>query len=192
MRKVVAGLFMSLDGVVETPANWAYQYFTDELWDLIGAGIAQADTVLLGRRTYLEFAELWPSQASDVPMADFLNNTPRYVASSTLDSLDWAGSTLVRGDLADELTKLKKLPGKNIQVPGGPTLVRLLLRDGLLDELSLMIVPIVVGSGMRLLDEMNRVPLRLLNSRAFSNGVLAVTYEPAHRTGGSLGQAIAR
>jgi dihydrofolate reductase len=147
--------------------------------DVIGAGIAQADAVLLGRRTYLEFAELWPSQGSDVPMAAFLNNTPKHIVSSTLSTLDWAGSSLVSGDLAGEVAKLKQHPGKNIQIPGGPTLVRSLLRDGLLDELSLMIAPIVVGSGIRLLDEIGRVPLKLVRSRALSTGVLAVTYQPA-------------
>lgn len=180
MRKIVAGLFISLDGVVESPATWAYQYFDDEMADVIGAGIAQADAVLLGRRTYLEFAELWPSQGSDVPMAAFLNNTPKHIVSSTLDTVDWGGSSLVSGDLAAEVTKLKGQPGKNIQVPGGPTLVRSLLRDGLLDELSLMVVPIVVAAGMRLLDEMTQTPLKLLQSRTLSTGVLCVTYEPAN------------
>jgi dihydrofolate reductase len=180
MRKVVAGLFISLDGVVESPANWAYEYFNDDVWNAIGAGIAQADAVLLGRRTYLEFTALWPSQGSEVPMADFLNNTPKYVVSRTLDTLDWAGSSLLRGDLAEELATLKAQPGSNIQVPGSPTLVRSLLRDGLLDELNLMIAPIVVGAGMQLLAEMNRVPLKLLQSSALSGGVLAVTYEPAN------------
>jgi dihydrofolate reductase len=179
MRKIVAGLFISLDGVVESPASWAYQYFNEEMADVIGTGLAQADAVLLGRRTYLEFAELWPSQGSDVPMAAFLNNTPKHVVSSTLNSLDWAGSSVVSGDLAAEVTKLKGQPGKNIQVPGGPTLVRSLLRDGLLDELSLMVAPIVVASGARLLDEMIQTPLKLLRSRTISTGVLSVTYEPA-------------
>jgi dihydrofolate reductase len=179
MRKIVAGLFISLDGVVESPASWAYQYFNEEMADVIGTGLAQADAVLLGRRTYLEFAELWPSQGSDVPMAAFLNNTPKHVVSSTLNSLDWAGSSLLSGDLAAEVTKLKGQPGKNIQVPGGPTLVRSLLRDGLLDELSLMVAPIMVASGARLLDELIHTPLKLLRSRALSTGVLSVTYEPA-------------
>jgi hypothetical protein len=114
IRKIVAGLFISLDGVVESPANWAYQYFDDEMADVIGAGIAEADAVLLGRRTYLEFAELWPSQGSDVPMAAFLNNTPKYIVSSTLDTLDWAGSSLVSGDLAGEVAKT---PGRTFRSP---------------------------------------------------------------------------
>jgi dihydrofolate reductase len=178
MRKVVAGLFMTLDGVVETPSKWLS--FSDEMGEMLGAGIAQADAILLGRRTYLEFAELWPKQGNDSPFAAFINNTPKYVASSTLANLEWANSTLVSGDLADFVTKLKAQPGKNIQVPGSPRLVRSLLRDGLLDELSLTLSPIVIGVGARLFDEMpERVNLKLVDSRVFSNGVLSVTYQLA-------------
>jgi dihydrofolate reductase len=180
MRKIVAGLCISLDGVVESPGKWGFPYFTDEMYEVMRAGVAQADAVLLGRRTYLDFAQLWPTQSSDVPMADFLNNSPKYVVSATLDKLEWANSHLVTGDLASELTKLKQQPGKSIQVPGSPTLVRSLLRDGLLDELAMMVCPIVVGSGMRLFDEMtHQVPLELVESRAYSTGVLGVGYRPA-------------
>ncbi len=181
MRKIVAGLLMSLDGVVESPDEWGFsRYFNDEMKEGIGAGIAQADAVLLGRRTYLAFAEQWPNQGSEVLMADFLNNSPKYVVSATLDTLPWANSNLISGDLAEELSKLKRQPGKNILVPGSPTLVRSLLRDGLLDELSLNVCPIVVGSGMRLFDGIGRqVGLKLVNSTTLSNGVLGVTYQPA-------------
>ncbi len=180
MRKIVAGLAMSLDGVVESPNEWGMQYFNDEVMEVISAGVAQADAVLLGRRTYLEFAELWPNQGSDVPMADFLNNAPKYVVSATLDTLGWANSSLVTGDLADELTKLKQQPGKNILIPGSPRLVRSLLREGLLDELALNICPIVVGSGMRLFDETtDHMRLKLVESRTYSTGVVGVDYQPA-------------
>ncbi|MHB8576307.1 MAG: dihydrofolate reductase family protein [Dehalococcoidia bacterium] len=180
MRKIIAGLFISLDGVVETPNKWTSPYFNEEMLEVMGVGTAQADAVLLGRRTYLQFAEYWPSQGSDVPMAAFLNNAPKHVASATLDRLAWANSSLIAGDLAGELTKLKQQPGKNIQLPGSPTLVRSLLRDGLLDELNLFIFPIVVGAGMRLFDEMaDQVPLTLVQSKTFSTGVLSVTYQPA-------------
>ncbi len=181
MRKIVAGLLMSLDGVVESPNEWGFsQYMNDEMTRGIVAGIAQADAVLLGRRTYLGFAEMWPQQSSDVPMADFLNKSPKYVVSSTLDTLKWQPATLLKGDLAAELTQLKRQPGKNIQIPGSPRLVRSLLRDGLLDELSLNICPVIVGSGMCLFDEITRqVQLELVNSTTLSNGVLGVTYRPA-------------
>jgi dihydrofolate reductase len=181
MRRIVAGLLMSLDGVVESPSEWGFsRYFNDEMQEGIAAGVTQADAVLLGRRTYLEFAELWPNQGSEVPMADFLNNSPKYVVSATLETLGWANSRLLTGDLAEELTKLKEQPGKNILIPGSPRLVRSLLRDRLLDELSLNICPVVVGSGMRLFDEItDLLPLRLVNSTTLSTGVLGVTYQPA-------------
>lgn len=177
MRKIVAGLAISVDGVVESPSNW--MIFNDEMDAVIGAGIAQSDAILLGRHTYLEFAELWPNQGSDVPMADYMNNTPKYIVSSTLDNLGWANSSLLAGDLGEELTKLKEQPGKNILIPGSPRLVRSLLLGGLLDELSLMVNPIVVGSGMRLFDDVTeRVGLKLVESSTLSNGALAVTYQP--------------
>ncbi len=181
MRKIVAGLFISLDGVVETPDRWRSRYFTAEIAEMMAAGIAQADAVLMGRRLYQEFAGYWPNQGGDVPMADFLNQTPKYVVSATLDTpLEWANSRLITGDLAEELTKLKQRPGKNIQIPGSPTLVRSLLRDGLLDELALLICPVVVGSGLRLFDGMTRqVELELVESRTFSTGALSATYQPA-------------
>jgi dihydrofolate reductase len=181
MRKIVAGLFMSLDGVVESPNNWAFARYLDaEMAQGISAGILEADAVLLGRRTYEDFAKLWPSQPSTVPMAKFLNGSPKYVVSSSLRApLEWANSTLIRGNLARELTALKEQPGKNIQVPGSPTLVRALLREGLLDELTLSICPVVVATGARLFDETTRdVSLKLLRSHVLASGVLGVTYKP--------------
>ena len=136
MRTIAAGLFISLDGVVESPGQWGFQFMNDEMSQGIAAGISQADTVLLGRRTYLEFAQLWPGQGSDVLMADFLNQSPKYVVSSTLEELSWQPAVLVKGDLIAELTRLKQQPGRNIQVPGSPSLVRYLLVKGLLDVLS--------------------------------------------------------
>jgi dihydrofolate reductase len=181
MRKVVTGLFMSLDGVAEAPSSWGAPYLGEELFGWIGTGLPEADAILLGRRTYLEFAELWPSQGSSSPMAEFLNSTPKYVVSRTLDRLDWGPADLVQGDLGEELRALNQQPGKNIQIPGSPTLVRSLLRDGLLDELSLAICPLVVGAGMRLFDEdSEQVPLALADSKALASGVLAVTYRPSN------------
>jgi dihydrofolate reductase len=181
MRKIVAGLLMSLDGVVESPNVWGWgKYMNDEMSQGIVAGIAQADAVLLGRRTYLEFANLWPSQGSEVPMADFLNNSPKYVVSASLGTpLAWANSSLITGDLVEELLKLKQQPGKNILIPGSPTLVRSLLGGGMLDELSLNVCPVVVGQGMRLFDGIShQVSLKLVNSTTLSTGVLGLTYQP--------------
>jgi dihydrofolate reductase len=185
MRGIVAGLFMTLDGVVESPEQWGFQYFDDQLVDEISTGIARADSVLIGRRTYQEFAEMWPSQGSDVLMADFLNRSHKYVVSTSLDTLDWGPASFLTGDLADELMQLKQLPGENIQVPGSPTLVRSLLRDGLLDELSLSICPIVVGSGMRLFEDVtDQLALEVARAATFRTGVLSVTYRPASAPSG--------
>lgn len=175
MRKIAAGLFMSLDGVVAGPSEWGYPYFDDEVLGAISAGVTQADAILLGRHTYLEFAELWPDRKG--PMAEFLNNTPKHIVSSTLETLEWGPASLVTGDVAEKIAELKRQPGKNIQIPGSPTLVQATLRYGLLDELTLMIAPIVVASGVCLFDEMtNSVGLELADSRALGSGVLSVTY----------------
>jgi dihydrofolate reductase len=183
MRRIVAGLLMSLDGVVESPGLWGFsRYFNDEMKEGIRTGIAQADAVLLGRRTYLEFAELWPKQGSEVLMSDFLNHSPKYVVSSTLKTLEWANSSLLTGDLDDALRELKRQPGKDILIPGSPTLVRALVRSGLLDVLNLNVCPVVVGSGIRLFEGMtDQVDLTLVHSTTLSNGVVGLTYGPADR-----------
>lgn len=181
MRKIVAGLFVSLDGVVETPEHWGFRYFSGELTGVINEGIARSDAVLLGRRTYLEFARIWPSQPAEVPMSVFLNQSHKYVVTSRLDRLEWGPASRLTGDLASEIGQLKRGPGKNIQIPGSPTLVRSLLRDGLLDEITLSICPIVVGPGMRLFEGIDELlPLQVVGqARSFDNGVINVTYARA-------------
>jgi dihydrofolate reductase len=180
MRKIVAGLFISLDGVIEAPEQWHFPYFNDEMGEAVGSQMAAADTMLLGRRTYEEFAGYWADKGSDVEFADVMNNTPKLVASTTLKAVEWQNSTLLGDDVAEELRRLKQEPGKNISITGSATLVRSLLRDGLIDELRLLVHPIVVGSGKRLFeDQAERVPLKLVDSQVFSTGVLYLTYAPA-------------
>jgi dihydrofolate reductase len=180
MRKIVAGLFISLDGVVEAPETWHFPYFNDEMGEAVGSQMAAADTMLLGRHTYEEFASYWADKGSDVEFADVMNNTPKLVASTTLKAVEWQNSTLLGTDVAGELRRLKQEPGKDISITGSATLVRSLLRDSLIDELRLLVHPIVVGSGKRLFeDQDDRVPLKLVESRAFSTGVLYLTYAPA-------------
>jgi dihydrofolate reductase len=178
MRKIIANFFISLDGVVERPDQWHFAYFNDEMGEVVGQGMATSDTMLLGRRTYEEFAGFWPQQPSDVPPADHMNNTPKIVVSNTLTTAEWQNSRIVRGnELADELNRLKQQDGKDIGTVGSATLVRSLLRDGLLDELHLLVHPLVVGSGKRLFEEgTGQVPLALRSSKAFSTGVLHLIY----------------
>lgn len=183
MRKIVAGLFISLDGIFESPEQWHFPYFNDEMGEAVGSQMADSDCMLLGCVTYKEFAAYWPGQTSNREageMADFMNDTPKYVVSSTLKATDWKNTTLIDGNNAvQELTTLKQQPGKDISITGSGTLVRTLLRDGLLDELRLLVHPIVVGHGKRLFDEGDQIPLALTDSKTFSTGVLALTYERA-------------
>ncbi|HET9457485.1 MAG TPA: dihydrofolate reductase family protein [Candidatus Limnocylindrales bacterium] len=178
MRKIAAGLFISLDGVVEAPEQWHFPYFDDEMGAIVGAQQAESDTMLLGRRTYEEFAAYWPN--SDDELAAVMNGTPKLVASTTLTEPTWENTTVIGGDVSARLAELKRAPGRTISIVGSGTLVRSLLRDGLVDELRLLVHPIVVGAGKRLFpDGTDRVPLRLLDSRTLSTGVLALTYGPA-------------
>lgn len=181
MRKVTAGLFMSLDGVVGSPEKWQFPYLSDEVGEAIGAAMAAADAMLLGRVTYQEFASYWPGVTSeDQSFADYMNDTPKYVISTTLDTVEWSNSTLLKGSLAEEVVGLKQQPGRNIGITGSGTLVRSLLEEDLLDELELMVHPVVVGSGRRLFTEGGGPKgLELINSRTFGTGVVSLTYRPA-------------
>ena len=182
MRKVVASEIVSLDGVVESPEEWHFPYFNDEMAEAIGAAMADSDAMLLGRVTYQEFAAFWPYQNSaEQPYTDYLNNTPKFVVSKTLEEpLEWNNSTLIKGDVAEEITKLKQQPGKDISITGSPTLVRSLLQEDLLDELRPMVHPIVVGSGKRLFEDgSDQKALELVDSKTLSTGVLYLTYQPA-------------
>ena len=181
MRKVVAGLFISLDGVVESPDQWQFDHFDDDMMTNIGAHITAQDAVLLGRVTYEDWAAYWPT-STDEPYASFINNTPKYVISTTLGKVEWKNSTLLKGNLAEEIAQLKQQPGKNIGVSGSPTLVRSLLQNDLLDELALMIHPVVVNRGKRLFkdgDVLKR--LKLVDSKTTRTGVLIVIYQPAEQ-----------
>jgi dihydrofolate reductase len=180
MRKIVAGLWVSLDGVTESPEKWSFPYFNPEVGQAVQAQMDSSDTLLLGRRTYEEFAAYWPDKSSeDDPFADFINNTPKLVVSSTVKELAWGNATLVRGDLVDEIVKAKRQPGKNLGMTGSVTLTRSLLREGLVDELGLLVCPIVIGTGKRLFDDwVGEFPLRLIDSRTFENGVVSLTYGP--------------
>ncbi|WP_328414593.1 dihydrofolate reductase family protein [Micromonospora sp. NBC_00389] len=178
MRKMIAGLFMSLDGVADAPDGWQFPYLDADVMASITSSMAQTDALLFGRRTYDEFATRWPDQRGN-RSAEFFNDTQKYVVTSKAAGLDWGPVTQLNGDLAAELATLKAKPGKDILIQGSTALVRSLLRDGLLDELSLLIIPILAGVGLRLFDDNARVELILTESTVFDNGVVKVTYRPA-------------
>ena len=177
MRKIVSGLFISLDGVVEAPDQWQFPYFNEEMGNAVQSLMEGGEAMLLGRRTYEEFAAYWPTSTDD--FAGYMNGTPKYVVSNTLTSADWQNSTLLSGDVLKELARLKEQDGRNLNITGSGTLVGSLLREGLLDELHLLLHPVVVGTGKRLFDDGPRVPLRLTDAQTFSTGVLHLTYERA-------------
>lgn len=175
MRKIVAGLFVSLDGVVEAPEQWTGPYFGAEVGGHVGSMIAGGDTMLLGRITYETFAASFAGQSGG--MADQMNNFPKVVVSSTLDEATWQNSTLIKDNVVEEITKLKQQPGRNINISGSATLVAWLIRQGLLDELDLLLFPVVVGHGKHLFEQDgDQVVLTLAESNTFSNGVLNLNY----------------
>jgi dihydrofolate reductase len=182
MRKVVASEFVSLDGVVESPEKWHFPYFNDQMGDAIGAAMASSDSMLMGRVLYEEWAAFWPNQDPDEnPVAARMNGVRKYVVSTTLEEpLEWQNSTLIGDNVAEEISRLKEQPGKDISISGSPTLVRSLLEEDLLDELRLMVHPIVVGSGKRLFEDGgDQKALQLVDSKIFSTGVLYLSYQPA-------------
>jgi dihydrofolate reductase len=178
MRKLNAWLFVTLDGVIEAPEKWVIA--DDDMFGAIEADYANSDALLLGRRTYETFAASWPQRGSDVANADWMNNTRKYVASTTLEAPEWNNTTVIEGDVAEAVARLKAEDGKDIMVNGSGALVRTLMRDHLLDELRLFLHPVVVGSGIRLFDEeSDPVELALTDSHAYDNGVISLTYRPS-------------
>ena len=182
MAKITASLFSALDGVIDPMiGEWHFPYFNEEMGAAVGDAIAASDSLLLGRRGYQEFAAYWPHQdPAENDFASIMNDTPKYVASTTLTQVTWQNSTLLEGELADAVNELKSAPGKSIGMSGSATLVRSLLEQGLLDELRLLVHPLVVGQGAKLFpDGSPPVKLELVDSKAFSTGVLDLTYVPA-------------
>jgi dihydrofolate reductase len=178
MRKVAAHLEMSLDGVVDHPERWAHQYFAPDLLEAAQTGMKDTDTILLGRTTYEEFAQSWPQQDWDtIPFARFMNQTPKLVVTNTLTDLPWGPAERISS--IDEVADLKQKPGGDMIILGSATLVGSLLRTGLLDLLEIFIVPVLIGSGLRLFETAEQVPLTLTESRRFDNGVLLTRYAPA-------------
>jgi dihydrofolate reductase len=188
MRKITAGLFISLDGVVESPDQWHFPYFNDEMGAAVDATLGAADTVLFGRKTYDSFAGAWPEREAaggeDAPFAKALGDARKIVVSNQKLELTWRNSEQLEGDLIEAVTALKNEPGGNIAMSGSVSVVRQLLAAGLLDELHLLVHPIAVRKGMRLFDEGGTpIPLGLISSESFKTGVLNLVYAPAESTG---------
>ena len=186
MGRIVVTEFVSLDGVMEDPGGaedfrhggWTFEILRGDEGDRFKLDEAlSADALLLGRVTYEGFAEAWPSRTGQ--FADKFNGMPKYVVSSTLEDPEWSNSTVLRGDLADEVAKLKREHDGDIVVHGSARLVQSLVEQDLVDELRLMVFPVVLGTGKRLFAETSdKKPVRLVDSKVVGDGVAILTYVP--------------
>ena len=189
MRKITAGLFIALDGVVEAPDQWHFPYFNEEMGAAVEATLGAADTMLFGRKTYDSFAGAWPEREAaggeDAAFAKKLGDVRKIVVSNQDLEFTWRNSEQLRGDLIEAVTVLKNEPGEGtIGISGSVSIVRQLLATGLLDELHLLVHPIAVRTGMRLFEEgQPPIPLTLISSHTFTTGVLNLIYTPAESTG---------
>jgi dihydrofolate reductase len=194
MSKLVVGTFLSLDGVMQGPGGpdedreggfehggWSAGYWDDVMGPIIDEWTNQADGLLLGRKTYEIFAAHWPRiSGEDDPIAAKLNSVPKYVVSRTLDTVEWNNSTLLQGDIAEEVGKLKDQPGTEIQVTGSGQLIQTLMKHDLVDEYRLWIFPVLLGSGKRLFAD-GTIPagLKLADTKISTTGVAIHSYERA-------------
>ena len=178
MRKLIAALFISLDGVAEAPDQWEFDSVDEGLMGELGSQLAEQDTVLLGRGTYDEWASYWPT-STDEPFASYINSTQKYVFSKTLERADWQNTTLLKGDLSEEINRLKALPGKNMGTAGGPGLVRALVDRGLVDELTLAVFPVIAGKGKRLFGEDSPLQrMSFIRATPTPSGIVFLSYRP--------------
>jgi len=187
MGRIVVTEFISLDGVIEDPGGsedfkyggWSFEFERGEQGDQFKVDETNAaDAMLLGRKTYEGFAEAWPSREGE--FAEKFNSMPKYVVSSTLEDPEWANSTVIGTDLSAEIARLKEELDGDIVVHGSAQLAQGLLEQGLVDELRLMVFPVVLGAGKRLFDETSdKRTLRLSDSKVVGDGVAILTYVPA-------------
>lgn len=180
MGRIIANFFIAADGVVESPDQWHFPYFDDEMGAAIGADADTTKAFLMGRTLYQEWSSFWPAQPADDPFASFLNDIPKYVLSNSLTEATWTNSTIVPGDGAvAAIGALKDRTDGDITMSGSATTVRWLMAHGLLDVLGLMVHPIAVGKGQRLFAEGTTQPLRLVSCTPFGSGVLHTVYAPS-------------
>jgi len=190
--RVVVFMNVTLDGVIQAPGRpdedvrggfkhggWAIPYADSVMGKVAGESMVKSGGLLLGRRTYQDFFSVWPNR-TDNPYTEVLNNTPKYVASRTLEEpLPWKNSTLLKGDATENVTRLKKRPGKDVVVLGSGELVQSLIRSSLVDEYVLQIHPLVLGSGRRhFSNDASLVALRLVDTKTTTTGVVIATYQP--------------
>jgi dihydrofolate reductase len=176
MRKVVVTEFLTLDGVMEAPDEWQFPYWNDEIEKFKHNELFASDAQLLGRVTFQGFADAWPSMTG--AYADRLNSLPKYVVSTTLGKAEWNNSSLIKGNVAEEIHKLQQQPGQDILVHGSRTLVQALMQYTLIDEYNLLIHPVVLGKGKPLFTDGMAASLKLTGSITYGSGVVLLNYQP--------------
>ncbi len=178
MSKIVVTEYVSLDGIFEEPGQWSFQFWTDEAAKFKYDELFASDALLLGRVTYQGFAAAWPTMTDTGDFGEKMNSMPKYVASTTLNDVEWNAS-LLTGDVAEEVARLKQQPGQDILVAGSGELVQALMQHDLIDEYRFMVYPIILGNGKRLFREGNDTAvLKLVDTKTFSSGVVVLTYQP--------------
>jgi len=182
MGTISASFFITLDGVIESPDQWQGDYENEQGGEAITKRTDASEAFLMGRVVYDLWVTYWPNQGDDEPFAEFINRVPKYVVSNTLTDPTWSGTNVLSGDVDAQLDAVRALkdrtPG-NIMLFGSAATTRLLLANGLLDELHLMLHPIVLGRGQRLFEESATYPMRLVEQETFDTGVLNLVYAPA-------------
>jgi dihydrofolate reductase len=193
MRKIIVAEFITLDGVIQAPGGededmeggfvhggWTHPYWHDDIGAHFFQAMTEADTLLLGRKTWQIHGGAFDPMPVGDPFGDVMNNMQKYVVSTTLDSADaWRNSTLIRRDVVDEIRKIKDQPGKNIMTDGSSVLIHSLIEHDLVDEYALHVYPLVLGSGKRLFPDGKRVNLKLIQSTPLPTGVVFQQYKPA-------------
>jgi dihydrofolate reductase len=179
MRKLVVSEFVSLDGVMENP-QWTFQFSSEEQDNFKFNEMKASDALMLGRVTYEGFAAAWPNMIEETgEYGEWMNGYPKHVVSTTLEEVNWNNSSLIKGNIAEEVSRLKQQAGKDILVFGSCSLVQTLMELDLIDEYRLMVFPVVVGSGKRLFGDGIEKVLRLTDTKTFGSGVVVQTYKPA-------------
>jgi len=180
MRKIINSTYISLDGVIEEPHLWPSTGSSEGRGDAIQTELLLAcDALIMGRRTYEGFAPVWPTRSGD-PASDHINAMPKYVVSSTLRDPEWNNTTVLSGDLADEVSKVRESTSGDVYVHGSAQLAQALLEQDLVDELHLMVFPVVLGTGRRFFGETTaKKPLQLVDSKVVGAGVAILVYRPA-------------
>jgi dihydrofolate reductase len=178
--RLVATEYLSLDGVFEEPGKWSSPFFNEEAGQFKWKELRESDALLLGRRTYEGFAAAWPTMPGTGEFGEKMNTMPKYVVSSTLDKVEWAGSKLISGNPLDEIRKLKKEPGQDLLLSGSAQLFNALAQENLIDLYRFMVHPIILGNGKRLFaDGVERRVLALTETKAFKAGIVVMEYVPA-------------